>query len=75
MHGSYDVAHHETVDTAELGPHEVEGDLGKYLHGSEDVAHEHRWYYMLQALEEIEAHRRQEHHDEAAGLDGGDHHL
>ncbi len=30
------------------------------MHGSEDIKHHHRWYYMLQALELEEANRAKE---------------
>ena len=43
VHGSQDVYH---------------DDLARFLHGSEDISHKHRWYYMLQALEAEEARRQ-----------------
>lgn len=58
MHGSEDIAHHKAYFAYEdTSPHDEE-DFGRYLHGSEDVQHHHRWYHMLQALEQ-EENRRQ----------------
>ena len=65
MHGSRDLQHKLPYYAVEDLKNEDFKEKSRFMHGSEDISHHHRWFQMLQALEAEEAERKRDERQEA----------